>query len=125
MTAIRAVVVTAFLTGCVPVQPMPPPQTPGQAWYAATAAYTVAAESAVTYRRECLAKPRILQADCRAAVLALARIDREAMEIQEYGNLAVADGDADMLEEAIEALDRIKRRLQDHLAEQMEKEGRL
>jgi hypothetical protein len=89
------------------------------------AAYTVVVESAATYRRECLAKPRILQTDCRAAVLAMAKLDREAMEIQEYGTLAVADGDADMLEEAIEALDQIKRRLQNHLAEQMKKEGRL
>lgn len=125
MKILRAVLVATLVAGCAPMPPMPRPQTPGQAWYAATAAYTVAAESAVTYRRECLAKPRILQTDCREAVLAMAKLDREAMEIQEYGNLAVADGDADLLEEAIEALDRIKRRLQNRLAEQMEKEGRL
>jgi hypothetical protein len=118
-----ATLVMALLTGCATPAP-PRPQTPGQAWYAATAAYTVAVESARAYRRECLTKPRILQTDCRAAVLAMAKIDRDAMEIQEYGDLAVADGDADLLEEAIEALDRIKRRLQNHLAQQMEKEGR-
>lgn len=103
---------------------MPAPRTPGQAWYAATAAYAVVAENAVAYRRECLAKPRILQDDCRAAVLRMAAYDREAAEIQEYGDLAVQDGDEDLLEEAIEALDRIKVRLQNQLAEQMEEEGR-
>lgn len=119
---LAALLGASLMAACVS-SPPPVPQKPGQAWYAATAAYTVAAETAAIYRTECGRRPPILQRECRKVVRDLIQIDTEAEEIQEYGDLAAVTNDEDMLKEATERLDEIKYRLQRRIAEQMEKEG--
>ena len=121
LRAIAAMVFAIALTACASTGPVP--QTAKQEWYTARAAYDGVLAAASEYRRDCARKPDLLQSRCMAVVLKMRQINREALDWQELGDMAFAEGDDEFLEEATGELENLRERLEAEVIADMEKES--
>lgn len=120
---LRTLVVMVFaiaLTACVSAAPVP--QTAKQEWYTARAAYDGALAAASEYRRDCARKPELLQSRCMAVVVKMRQINREALDWQELGDMAFAEGDDEFLDEATDELENLRDMLEAEVIADMQKE---
>lgn len=113
-------VALAFLAGCA-MEPAAPsqPLTPAQAYYAAERTYVSMLEAAIDYKDNCVSRPVPLQAQCYPVVKILRDVNREAQMVREYAEIAIADGDFELLPEATSALEDLRDRLREKVLEQM------
>ena len=112
-TVVALLLLLATLVGCA--SPPPAPQTPAQGWYTAKAAYSAALAEAARYRADCQRKVERLRGRCMQTVDALRRIDLDAESVEELGDLAHAEGDDALLEEAAAELERLRDEFEDRL----------
>ena len=119
MRMIAMLGLVALLGACASVTP----EKPGQAWYVTKATYAGLVEAAADYSDVCRAKPPALKAQCMPAVEKLQDYDNSAQEIEASGDLALANGDVELLDAATNHLETLKRRLEEELAAQLEAEA--
>lgn len=120
LRAIATMVFAIAMTACTSTAPVP--QTAKQEWYTARAAYDGVLAAASEYRRDCARKPDLLQGQCMAVVMKMRQINRQALDWQELGDMAFAEGDDDFLEEATDELENLRRRLEAEVIADMQKE---
>lgn len=118
---LAAMVFAIVLTACASTAPVP--QTAKQEWYTARAAYDGVLAAASEYRRDCARKPELLQARCMTVVMKMRQINREALDWQELGDMAFAEGDDEFLEEATDQLEILRDKLESEVIADMQKEG--
>lgn len=121
LRAIAAMVFAIVLTACASTAPVP--QTAKQEWFTARAAYDGALAAASEYRRDCARKPDLLQSRCMSTVMKMRKINREALDWQELGDMAFAEGDDEFLDEATDQLENLRDRLEAEVIADMQKEG--
>lgn len=107
------------LAGCAAIEPPPPNLTPAQAFHAADRTYLTMLKAAIDYKDSCVSRPVPLQAQCYPVVQVLRDVNREAQMVREYGEIAIADGDLDLLPEATAALEDLRDKLRQKVLEQM------
>ena len=113
-------VAMALLAGCAmaPAEPSVP-LSPAQAYYSADRTYESMLEAAIDYKDNCVARPVPLQAQCYPVVKVLRDVNREAQMVREYAQIAIADGDFELLPEATQALEDLRDRLREKVLAQM------
>lgn len=112
-------VALAVLSGCAAIEPPPPNLSPAQAFHAADRTYETMLRAAIDYKDSCVSRPVPLQAQCYPVVQVLRDVNREAQMVREYGEIAIADGDLDLLPEATKALEDLRDKLRQKVLEQM------
>lgn len=123
--ALFALVCCLNVAGCATIdtaqEPLPP-LTPAQRYYAADRAYETLLETAVEYHDDCIRTPDRLKGNCMEVVQVLRRVNREAQDARLLAEMAMTDGEVDLLAEATKELehlrDRLRRELADKLAEE-------
>lgn len=108
-----------LLAGCAAMEPPPPNLSPLQAFHAADRTYETMLKAAIDYKDGCVSRPVPLQAQCYPVVQVLRDVNREAQMVREYGEIAIADGDIDLLPEATKALEDLRDKLRQRVLEQM------
>lgn len=109
----------AVLPGCAAIEPPPPNLTPAQAFHAADRTYETMLKAAIDYKDGCVSRPVPLQAQCYPVVQVLRDVNREAQQVREYGEIAIAEGSVDLLPEATKALEDLRDKLRENVLEQM------
>lgn len=109
------------LVGCTTAQPLPP-MKPAVAWHAADLGYEQVLTQAVAYRDQCIDTPQHLRGNCYEVVQIMRRVNREAQEIREIGELALKDGNEGLLKEATARLDELRTQLRADLIAKIEKD---
>ena len=120
------IVALALLAGCA-LEPAAPdvPLSPAQAYYAAERTYESMLEAAVDYKDNCVSRPVPLQAQCYPVVKILRDLNREAQMVREYAEIAITDGDFELLPEATNALEDLRDKLREKVLAQMEADAEL
>lgn len=114
-----AIAALFVLAGCAAIEPPPPNLTPAQAFHAADRTYETMLKAAIDYKDGCVSRPVPLQAQCYPVVQVLRDVNREAQMVREYGEIAIADGDLDLLPEATAALEDLRDKLRQKVLDQM------
>ena len=113
------------LAGCATIdtaqEPLPP-LTPAQRYYAADRAYETLLETAVEYHDDCIRTPDRLKGNCMEVVQVLRRVNREAQDARLLAEMAMTDGEADLLTEATKELEHLRDRLRLELSEKLAEE---
>lgn len=109
------------LVGCTTAQPLPP-MKPTVAWHAADLGYEQVLTQAVAYRDQCINTPQHLRGNCYEVVQIMRRVNHEAQEIREIGELALKDGNEGLLKEATARLDELRAQLRADLIAKIEKD---
>lgn len=109
----------AVLSGCASIEPPPPNLSPAQAFHAADRTYESMLRAAIDYKDSCVSRPVPLQAQCYPVVQVLRDVNREAQQVREYGEIAIAEGSVDLLPEATKALEDLRDKLRQKVLEQM------
>ena len=113
-----------MVAGCsTPPTPPQQPLTAAQAYYATDRAYESVLAAAVDYHEDCKRRPEPLKNGCRAVVDVLRRVNREAQDMRLLAEMAIADGDEDLVTEATGQLETLRDRLRLEVLAQMDRDG--
>ena len=114
------------LAGCAaatgPAEPLPT-LSPAQAYYAADRTYESVLLAAVEYHDTCISTPDPLKGNCTAVVEVMRSVNRDAQEMRQLAEMAIVDGNDDLLVEATDALEDLRDRLRQEVLEQMAQDG--
>ncbi len=127
MKAFVILVIAVGLSACA-VQPdtaVRPPLTLAQKYYAADRTYESVLTAAVEYHDDCIRTPAPLKGNCWEIVQATRRVNREAQDIRTLAEMAIADGDTDLLAEATGQLEALRDRLRQQVLDQMARDAEL
>ena len=114
-----------MLAGCVTADQPAQPLTLAQKYYATDRAYESVLTAAVEYHDDCIRTPDPLKGNCWEIVQATREMNREAQDIRTLAEMAIADGDPDLLEEATGQLEALRDRLRQQVLDQMARDAEL
>lgn len=127
LRSLLALAVCLMAAACTMPAPSPPPSRPltaAQSYYAADRAYESVLAAAVDYHEDCQRRPDVVKNNCRAVVQVLRRVNREAQDMRLLAEMAIADGDEDLVTEATNHLETLRDRLRQEVVAQMERDGK-
>lgn len=121
--ALFLLVLALGIVGCTTAPPQPAkPMSPYLAFHAADLGYQQVLTQVVAYRDQCINTPEHLRGNCYQVVQIMRRVNREAQDVRELGELAAKDGNEGLLKEAAERLDELRDQLRADLISKIEKD---